>query len=79
MSALIILDWIERTQEAEEALRQWRYNLQAWMTHPDVPDEAFMSALQDLSQVIGIDWADSHNLDALREAVTGVDARYTSP
>jgi hypothetical protein len=68
----IITDWLNAVDDAQEALRNWAACLRAWQTHPHVVDEAFMMAVQNMSEA-GLDewlnasWAD---IDALRKVVT---------
>jgi hypothetical protein len=70
----IIQDWLNETAKAIEAMRVFQVYLRAWQHHPNLgrlPDDAFMSVIQDMAQAGMMGWLDRPELDALRAAVTG--------
>jgi hypothetical protein len=70
----IIQDWLNETAKAIEAMRVFQAYLRGWQHHPNLgrlPDDAFMSVIQDMAQAGMMGWLDRPELDALRAAVTG--------
>lgn len=74
------IDWLRRIDKAVDALYTFRAYLVVWNSFPTINDDLFMSALQDVSEVGLLDFFDgmpSPTLDELREALTGIDPRYS--
>lgn len=74
----VINDWIEASEQAIEALFTFKAYLFAWQKHPqtgNLPDDAFMSVIQDLTEAGLFEWfnASQADIDALRKVVTGVE------
>ena len=71
----IIQAWLDSTNEALDALLNWRAYLRAWQTHPHVTDAAFMAAVQNMTEAGLLEWLDANraDIDALRKEVTGGD------
>lgn len=70
----IFADWLTSTEQAIDALFVWKSWLRAWQSHPQtgqLPDDLFMSVVQDMNEAGSMAWLDRPELDRLREAVTG--------
>ncbi len=69
-----INDWIEASEQAIEALFTFKAYLYAWQKQPaSLPDDAFMSVIQDMTEAGLFEWcnASQADIDALRSVVTG--------
>lgn len=72
--AQVINDWVAASEQAIEALFNWKAYLHAWQQHPaSVPDDAFMSVVRDMAEAGLSEWLDASqaDIDALRNVVTG--------
>jgi len=77
---IIIQDWTERADQAIRELQSWKFFLTTWrtqlQTNPGqrIPDSEFMAAVDKMAQAGLLEFIDSHELDELREMLTGVEA-----
>ncbi len=70
----IFEDWIANAEAAIDALFNWKAYLRAWQSHPQtgqLPDDLFMSVVQDMAQAGLMAWLDRPELDQLRHVITG--------
>lgn len=56
------------------ALLRWGLVLDEWKSQPQVPDDEFMTEIQNLSQAGLLDFIDGQPIDDLRYVITGMEA-----
>lgn len=75
---LLLDQFIQATDEALSQLQTWRGFLATWKANEEMllplPDDLFMSLINDLKSAGLLEFVDGQELDALREALTGVDS-----
>jgi hypothetical protein len=70
----ILQTWLDDAEAAIDALFVLKGYLRAWQAHPNLgqlPDDFFMSIVQEMNEAGLMGWLDRPELDELRKTVTG--------
>jgi len=71
----ILEHWIADCNKSIDSLAVFRRKLESWQSYAvSIPDDAFMTVMDDLAYAGLFEWFDARDIDALREAVTSQEA-----